>query len=626
MLKQGLAKTHFTEAFQRTPWTTVNENQKINSWPFLEQLFEQKKLSYLDYILTHRLLRNYPNTGQEIALFLCHLILSAKEGHLCVHITDEGLNPSVMQLWHNEEGHPLSSEEEQLLRQLIITGAKQVPQGLITTQQRENESFPNTPICREKDAFYLQRNWTFETLFLKSLRRHLKTSPSLALNPERIKQTVDQLSLDKILLKEQAQAVIQGCLNSMTLVTGGPGTGKTYTAGHLIKVFWNHLSREQRQSCQIILAAPTGKAAANLQRSLRKVAAGLEEFPQIQAKTLHSLLGIRPGTNDRNKVPLDADLIVVDESSMIDIKLMACLLEALKPGSRLILLGDPHQLPSIEAGSAFIDLIQSQQSCPHLSISCIPLSVCMRAELKSLIDFAQLINQGSAQEALNFLNQTNEKGIKRLNLSMNKKEAQSQLLDHVLPYFPTIVNNGQMPEQLLEIFQSIRLLTPIRKGPFGVEALNQSIWQKICQNVPMHGFLAVPIMIVANDYRQELFNGETGILIRKLPLQTFSLEDYALFRSQQEEEQVRRFSALLLPKYEFAYCMSVHKSQGSEFDHVVFLLPEGAELFGREVFYTAVTRARKLIEIFGSDAIILKTIRQRGVRLSSIEQRLMVED
>ena len=135
---------------------------------------------------------------------------------------------------------------------------------------------------------------------------------------------------------------------------------------------------------------------------------------------------------------------------------MASLFEALKPGSRLILLGDKHQLPAVEAGSVFYDLIHLR-SPPQLAIPCISLSVCMRAELKSLVDFAQLINQGSSQKVIETLNFPGSQGIKRLHCHEDKKTAQTELISHVFSLFPSIVHLGQRPEDLLDLFQTIRL-------------------------------------------------------------------------------------------------------------------------------------------------------------------------
>lgn len=627
MQRQGFAKKQFAEAYQRTPWQLFGKQRPVqHQWPFLDLFLAQHRVTYLDYDLTHRLLRDHPAAGQEVALFLCHLILASKDGHLCVQLSQDSINPSVQQLWQNEEGNPLSADEAKTITQLMLEGSQKIPESLISSQDPKSPSQPGTPLCKEGNHFYLQRLWVYETLFLKNLKKHLKAAPALALNPDGVKRTVQQLIQEGKLLEEQAQAIIQGCSNSLTLVTGGPGTGKTYTAGHLIKVFWELLPQEQRADCQIVLAAPTGKAAANLQRSLNKVAGSLEDFSPIQAKTLHALLGLKQSSASKDPVRLTADLIVVDESSMIDVGMMASLFGALKPGSRLILLGDQHQLPAVEAGSVFVDLIALQRSHPELAFPCISLSVCMRAELKTLIDFARLINQGYSQDALEALNLTGNPGVKRLRLPEDVKSAQNAFIEHAVPFFPTAMHLGQKPDHLIDLFQAVRLLSPVRKGPFGVETLNQMIWQKICQKIPMNGYLAVPIIITANDYRQELFNGDTGILIRRLPLHTVSADDYALFPSRFDDGKVRRFSALLLPKHELAYCLSVHKSQGSEFDHVILALPEGSELFGREVFYTAVTRARKSLEIYGSDLIIQKTIENKGVRLSGLEQRMTTKE
>lgn len=622
IIKKGFAKSFFSDVYQCIPWN-VSESSSACQWPFLHLLFSQKRLSYLDYALVRELLRCHPLVEEHVALFLCHLILAAKEGHLCIRIEKEKekIIPSVNELWGDDEGKVLEQDEAQQLMESILVGSLRVPDDIMTTLKTNDDSIPHTPICKQGNCFYLQKHWISESFFLKFLQKHLKTPPSLFLDPEKIKQSVQKNLSDKLLLEEQARAIVEGCINPLTVITGGPGTGKTYTAGRLIKVFWENLSDEQKKICEVVLAAPTGKAAANLQRSLGRVASSIDGFPSLQTKTLHALLGIKPGFSINQGKRLSADLVLIDESSMIDARLMACLLESLKPGSRLILLGDKHQLPSVEAGSVFFDLIQLQKMHPQLNISCVSLSVCMRAELTTLIDFAQTVKLGLAQEVLDRLNDSSGKGIKRIQISENGKDSQRDFINYVLPFFPCVISAEENPEKFLTLFQTIRVLSPLRKGLFGVEALNQMIWQKLRQSLPMRGCIAIPIMIAVNDYRQELFNGETGVLIRHLPLQSIGTEDYALFPPNHEGGVVRRLSALLLPKYEFAYCLSVHKSQGSEFDHVILVLPEGSELFGREVFYTAITRARKCIEIYGSNHVILKTVNQAGIRLSGIAQR-----
>ncbi len=628
MRQLGLAKKAFVDAYQRAPWLPLPENrlQKF-PWPLLNLYLKERRLAYLDYILIHRLLRRHLDIKQEVALFLTHVTLAAKEGHLCVSIEEEGLNPSVQQLWKNEEGVPLTNEEAGILTQLMRQGSTCIPEGLLTPLDAPSSrsQIPLTPLCRQGKNVYLQRHWMFETLFIHYFHQHAQTSPCLRVDEEKIKRYAHRLVQEKVLFEEQAEAIIQGCKNALTLVTGGPGTGKTYTAGYLIKVFWEHLSEEEKSTCQIILAAPTGKAAANLQRSLSQAVASLEGFPPLQAKTLHALLNIRPFSYQMDPQHLSADFVVVDESSMIDIRLMAALFASLKKGSRIVLLGDSHQLPSVEAGSVFLDLIRSREKNPSLPFSCISLNVCVRAELRSLIDFAQCIHRKQSQEVLHILNGSKLLGVKRLNFSADEKEAQSELIEYVRKDFPTVVKPKQEAEELLELFQGIRLLSPIRQGLFGVEAINQAIWQSICQEVSNGrriGWLAIPILIVMNDYRQDLFNGETGVLMRRLPLQHLGGEDYALFPSRAGDGKMRRLSVLLLPKYEYGYCLSVHKSQGSEFNRVIFVLPEGTERFGCELFYTAVTRARKTIEIYGADHTILKTVSQQGGRLSGIGERL----
>jgi exodeoxyribonuclease V alpha subunit len=624
---RGLAKAFFLDSFQRSPWISKEKENRIPLWPLLDDLLAEQRITYLDYILTLRLLRDYAPLKQEVALFICYLIKAVRDGHLCVQVENNQLLPGPEQIWSTESPEHLNSGYAQW-KELLLEGAKHIPTALLTIIGEELDSFPVTPLCRYRNLFYLQRYWVFESIVLKQLKRHLQAPPSLSIDKEKVAGSVAVLLEKGVLLEEQAEAIMRGCLSAISLITGGPGTGKTYTAGYLIKVFWDNLSHEQRENCAIVLAAPTGKAAANLQRSLSKVSSQLEGFPSTTAKTLHSLLGIK-STNfsvQERASPLAADLILVDESSMIDVRLMARLLESVKEGARLILLGDQHQLPSVEAGSVFADFIHLYAEGNRKELACTKLQTCLRAELRSIIDFAALVNKGEADQALAILNENTHAGIHKLNMPLDKKEAQQLLIRHVQSRFPSVVGEQIEFYDLLHLFNSMRILSPLRKGPFGVDQLNELLWSHFSKEASDKGWLAVPIMVVANDYRQDLFNGEAGVLMRKLPFlsgdKSVQAEDFALFPSREGENlSVRKMPALLLPKYEYAYCLSVHKSQGSEFDQVLLVLPEGSEMFGREIFYTAVTRARKQLEIFGSDLIIHSTISQVGVRFSGISQR-----
>lgn len=589
MKQPGLAKTQFLELHKRAPWISNHKPVHASNWPLFDRQLAQNRITYLDYVLTHRLLRDEPQASEESALFICHLILAARKGHLCIKTNDSSLSPSVAELWNDETEQPLPPEQAESLERLILEGSNCIPTSLQTVT-----------ICQHNRSFYLQRHWVLESLFLEGLSKQCRNEPFTK---------IDFKLDEKTLNKEQANAIEKACRSPISIISGGPGTGKTYTAGQLIRVLWNHLSHEEQSSFRIVLAAPTGKAAAHLQKSLTDAVSNLENFPVLQAKTLHSLLNL----NQRNKdseIRISADLIVVDESSMIDLKTMAYLFKALKKGCRLVLLGDPFQLPAVEAGSLFLDLIELG-TIPHTE-----LKTCLRTELASIIDLAKLIKEGREEQTLNCLNQAKSEILRRP-FSEDPKEAQKELVNYVSPLFRAFPHD----DQTLDKFNAVRLLSPMRKGPFGVDLLNQLIWQQISQSAPSQGWIAIPIMIVTNDYRQDLFNGETGVLMRKLPLELNGSEDYALFPGRSSNDDARRFSSVLLPKYEYAYCLSVHKSQGSEFDRVILVLPEGSEVFGREVFYTATTRARRQIEIYGSDDTIRKTVERQVSRVSGIHDR-----
>ena len=357
---------------------------------------------------------------------------------------------------------------------------------------------------------------------------------------------------DKNLTSEQNIAVDHALIHCLSLITGGPGTGKTHTAAYIVDAF----------KTTPILAAPTGKAAAHLESKVNHPA---------RCGTLHSFLQVRsPLDYLKPPEPLDAKLIIVDECSMIDPPLFARLLESISEETTLVLMGDRNQLPAVSGGSIFADLIDTNV------IPTTHLTKCMRSDRKEILDLAQGILKGDIQD------------IRTIDLGFSENSIE-QIYNKVWAFVKK------------RDFDTFRILSTLRKGPLGVDALNGFLHEKFSQQTDRF-----PIMIKRNDARTGLSNGETGILVK----------DEALFSNG------RRFALNELPPFDFAYCLSVHKSQGSEYDDVLFLIPDGSEAFGREVIYTAVTRARNSIAIDGNPSQIATALKQTCGKASRIREKI----
>jgi exodeoxyribonuclease V alpha subunit len=387
-------------------------------------------------------------------------------------------------------------------------------------------------IHRYKDLVYLKRNWVYETRILEHLFRLLS-------NLDRIDYHSSELN------SEQQSAVSTALSHSLSIITGGPGTGKTFIVRHLIKA----ILQAKGSSARIFLTAPTGKAVSRLQ----------DLNPKAECSTLHALLGIR---SERDLIKegsyLQADLIVLDESSMVDVRLLAFFLASVRLGTRIVLIGDSQQLPPVESGSLFADLVDLIPTS-HLSKS-------LRSDRKEILELSESIQQGRWQGPL----------FSNLDLQQEVKNRS---------------------------WDDFRILSCVKEGPWGVNTLNAQLFASAPQDMP------IPIIITRTDYAAQLYNGETGVL----------LKDKAVFI---DKEGNQRFIALAsLPAYEYAYCLSVHKSQGSEFNDVLVLIPPGSEVFGREILYTAVTRAKQSVKVFGKEETILKTLQHISKKESGLRQR-----
>lgn len=610
----------------------------VIEWQILESLVVSGHLSLVDLELAKTLLKD--SLDADVAAFICHLSLAARGGHLCIDIHEGNISPGIY-LWN--QGHYGEAEivdddrTDEVLQQVaaaIARAPEKLPEDLLTSINPgayENELYAvQTPLCRMGNRYYFQRYWFYETLFLHHYQRFTTIPPKIVLSRDVVADKLLSLDMAKGLLPEQKEAILNACENSLTIICGGPGTGKTHTAGVLICALWDSLNESDREKFEISLAAPTGKAAANLQKSLIKSAKGIHKLSVLQSKTLHALLGVRGSTPILEALPLAADLVIVDESSMIDVRLMAALFARMKPGARLILLGDQHQLPAIEAGSLFSDFVHAQKSSFKVS----KLNKCLRAELQSILDVAAAINEGNVETALKLFDQSEGSGVERFVLQSSHQSAAAmarELAAYAFNCYQMLHIDTLKPYELLNHFNRFRMLSPLRRGPFGVEEMNRLISNAyrlaLAKRRAFSSTFIAPIMLLKNDYRQELFNGEVGVLVRpqyrqgQLDFELLS-GDYALFTAK--DGSVRQIPALLLPTFDYAYCLSVHKSQGSEFDHLLLLLPEGSEHFGRELLYTGVTRARRQLTLWGEDEILSAAIQRKNHRLSGIAERLTV--
>lgn len=563
-------------------------------WGVLQGLLTKGCLNEVDLAIAEELLARILSPSQAIAALICHLSLSVRMGHLCVSISEKSLEPSIVDLW--ERDTPLSDQERDEVGKLVFQGSQEVTRELLTPIEKL-EDVPTTPLCRFGTLFYFQKYWMMEAIVHQTLAKLIHIPLTLQVNEELVEVKLRNLETKGVLLPEQAQAVRMVLHSTLSILCGGPGTGKTYTAGQMIKLLLESLPNDAVERCRIVLAAPTGKAAANLQKSLNNN--GLN----LRATTLHHLLGINSQNHKAVHKRLSADIILVDESSMIDADLMGHLLMAVKPGARLIFLGDPYQLPPVESGSLFSGMLQSKQ------FPSVELKTCMRAELKELVEFAEAINQGSYEKVKKLLEGTQV-------VQRARETDVVQLFERLSLLFPVEYNSTGDDGQAIEKFNQFRLLCPVRKGAQGVDEINRIFYERLVKTRLRKHDVMVPIMLIRNDSRLELANGETGVLVLTKGDRDGVLRqgDFAIFRGK--EGGVRRIPALLLPAYEYAYCMSVHKSQGSEFNHVYLWMPEGSQNFGREVLYTAITRARQKLEISASDTILNTTIQKQSKRMS----------
>lgn len=455
------------------------------------------------------------------------------------------------------------------------------------------------------DLLYLDRYWLEEEQVCADVLALVAARPP--------GQTPDVLRLFPDEFAEQRAAANVALSQGLTVLTGGPGTGKTTTVARLLALLAEQAALEGRPSPRIALAAPTGKAAARLQEAVQLQVDQLEpqdrsRLTGLQATTLHRLLGSRPDTSSRfrhhrgNRLP--HDVIVVDETSMVSLTMMARLLEAVRPETRLLLVGDPDQLASVEAGAVLADLVDGLGSARVASLTT------SHRFGRDIGELAAAVRAGDSDAALEVLRAGGE--------HIEWLPTAGTLRDVLLPQALRLREACLLGDTAtaLQTLEEHRLLCAHRRGPFGVAHWNRQVerWLTEATGEPLWStwYAGRPILVTANDYGLKLYNGDTGVTV-------------AAPDGLRVAVGALSFTPGRLAEVETMHAMTIHKSQGSQAAEVTVLLPpEDSRLLTRELFYTAVTRAKSRVRVVGSEAEVRAAIDRRAVRATGLGRRLKI--
>ena len=453
----------------------------------------------------------------------------------------------------------------------------------------------------------------------------------IALAPPEVDAGVLAATLDRVsgahLSEEQRAAVVHAVRHHTTVLTGGPGTGKTTTVARLVLALADQFRVAHERPLSIALAAPTGKAATRLQEAVVRELTGLDALGSGQgriatpeAMTLHRLLGWRPDNTTRFRHDrtnrLKYDLVVVDEASMVDLTMMARLLDAVRPDTRLVLVGDPRQLTSVGAGAVLSDLVAGfagHADSPVVALTENPRST---EEIKALAAALRDDGPDAADRVLEVLR-------------AGTGEVEYVETDDPVPVLREVCTSAALrlreaalsdgPAAALVALEQFRLLCAHREGPHGVRAWNQHTeqWLAAATGAPLVSgwYAGRPLLVTSNDYALDVYNGETGVVVPDASGRPRAWVAGA--------GRPRPFAPARLGAIDTMHAMTIHKSQGSQARRIAVLLPEaGSRLLTRELFYTAVTRAEEAVLVVGSEAAVRAAVDTTAQRATGLRQRL----
>lgn len=520
-----------------------------------------------------------------------------------------GLNPSQIPTFKNSvarlsfeqsQGHScvfLEPEEQALVLSSGLALQLEISQGL--------EVAETLPLVLQNYCLYTHRYWFYETRLAQQLKQLLKRDyqiHNLEAALDNHFQPVENHETDW-----QREAAKLALTHAFAIVTGGPGTGKTTTVVKILAL----LQELAQQPLHIALAAPTGKAAMRLQESIgasiQSLSCSAEIKRQIpdEVKTLHRLLGARPPSpyfhHDANK-PLPYDVVVIDEASMVDLALMSKLVDALKVGARLILLGDKDQLASVESGAVLADLTSS------LKKNTVELQKSHRfqGEIK---DLAVAVNQQAGKNAWDLLATGSDK------ISLLQDDVISYIARKQQPYL-ALIKQGADFKQVFAAFNAFQVLCSNRQGVNGIADINHRVEKQL--HLSGHWYSGRPVMMTQNNAPMQLYNGDIGICMPDKDLNNRLMVFFL-----RPDGSVKKVLPTRLPPHETVFAMTIHKSQGSEFNEVLIALPDKMNpVLTKELIYTAITRAKQRVKIVAQQEIFSQAVKQKIQRYGGLAAKL----
>lgn len=478
----------------------------------------------------------------------------------------------------------------------------------------------------EHDLVYLDRYHREEVQVADALARRAAL-PAVEVDTGRLEAGLRRVFVGET-WQEQRDAVRAAAARRTSILVGGPGTGKTSTVAGLLALLVEQGEGVSRRPT-IALAAPTGKAAARLRESVLDSVAGFEQADRdrvgaVEAVTLHRLLGWRRDSSTRfvrdRTNPLPHDVVVVDEASMLSLTMTARLLDALRPTARLVLVGDPDQLASVEAGAVLADLVTGYEQRTTSPVTRLLTSRRFGSRIGHL---AAAVRDADADEVMRLLRTAAGPGSDDESVDFVEVDdpaaAEEALRGHLLgraERLRDLALRGD-PGAALTAVDEHRLLCAHRDGPWGVSSWNARVERWLSEATGHHArqYAGRPLLVTANDYRLGLSNGDTGVVVLG--------PAHRLVAAFGDPDEPVLYGASTLADAETAHAMTIHKSQGSQAEHVTVLLPDAdSRLLTRELLYTAITRAQGRVTVVGSEGAIRAAVPRRTARASGLRHRI----